>query len=208
MTPGTKPCQISWVSSVSRARVSLPSASNRHSSTASAPPAHSAKLVPATPSGPTRNRAPNGVGAPGHTGTAGGGGLGPGPHRHGGRGRLAPRAVHQRGGALLGGFRHRLLLGCAGHRSASHGSWSNAEKGARRPGRDTPSRRSPHCSAQRLPRTHVSPGRAAGRTLSGEGEERTHGRLPGACEAGARTGSYLRFPRVGPVVGFLVTHGQ
>ena len=33
-------------------RVRRPSSSNRHSSTASAPPAHSAKLVPATPSGP------------------------------------------------------------------------------------------------------------------------------------------------------------
>ncbi len=59
--PGTKPCQISCVSSVSRTRLSLaprPRPSKRHSSTASAPPAHSAKFVPATPSGPVRKRAP------------------------------------------------------------------------------------------------------------------------------------------------------
>lgn len=66
-TPGTKPCQISCVSSVSEHRVSPPSESKRHSSTASAPCAHSAKLVPAVPSGPWWNRAPSGCEDPGHT---------------------------------------------------------------------------------------------------------------------------------------------
>lgn len=122
-----------------------------------------------------------------------------GPHRHGGH--LALRAVHERGGALLGGFGHRLLLGCAGHRSASHGSWSNAEKGARRPGRDTPRVVLPTvlpsaCLALTFPRAGPLGGLCAGRVKSG-----ARGRVPGVREAGARTASYSRFPGAGPSLG-------
>ncbi len=55
---------------------------------------------------------------------------------------------------------HGLLLGCARHRPASRGSWNDMVKGSWRPGRVCLSCRSPHCSAQSLGRTHVSPERA------------------------------------------------
>ncbi len=86
------------------------------------------------------------------------------PGRHGGRRCGAPGAVDHDGGARVVGGPipgHRLLLGCAGHLSASHGSWNDVrQEGVRRPGRCSPSRRPPHSSAHRLARTHVSPGRA------------------------------------------------
>ena len=61
-----------------------------------------------------------------------------------------------RGAPLL----HCLLLGCARHLTASCGSIGTARRERRRPGRGSPSRRPPHCSAQRRARTHVSPGEA------------------------------------------------
>lgn len=51
----------------------------------------------------------------------------PRPHGHGRRWRGAARAVDDGGGATVLG--HRLLLGCAGHLSASHGSWNDVGKG-------------------------------------------------------------------------------
>ncbi|CAM5281844.1 hypothetical protein SVIOM74S_07981 [Streptomyces violarus] len=100
----------------------------------------------------------------------------PGGHR--GRRRGPPCAVHGGGLApVLGGLMagHRLLLGCAGHLSASRGSWNDGgQRGAvlcSGPGRGSPARRPPHCSAQSVGRTHVSPGagmvvsRGRGRSL-------------------------------------------
>ncbi|CAM5226377.1 hypothetical protein STENM327S_03350 [Streptomyces tendae] len=84
------------------------------------------------------------------------------PGRHGGRRRGPPRAIDHDGGATVRGGPlpgHRLPLGCAGHLSASHGSWNDVrQEGVRRPGRCSPSRRPPHSSAHRVARTHVSPG--------------------------------------------------
>ncbi len=73
------------------------------------------------------------------------------PHGH--RRGFEPRAVHDGGRApLLSGDRpgHRLLLGCARHLSASHGSGTTRmwKQSPGVPFRGSPSRRPPTCSAQ------------------------------------------------------------
>lgn len=74
---------------------------------------------------------------------------------HGWARHLARRTVHH--GVRRGTLGHRLLLGCAGHRSASRGSWDDVgkERAVSRP--RLPVASSSPISAQSGPRTHVSP---------------------------------------------------
>ncbi len=82
------------------------------------------------------------------------------PHGHAGR---PARGSVQYGSRNLGGtlLSHRLTLGCAaGHLGPPTALGTACERACQNPGSGSPSRRPPHCSAQRLARTHVSPERA------------------------------------------------
>ncbi len=107
------------------------------------------------------------------------------PDGHRGHGRRLPRAVHDDGRASVPGgplCGHRLLLGCAGHLSASRGSWRDdggrVSHGPCGSGRGPPVRRPPTV----LPRARLALTFPRGR----------HG----------------RFPEARPVVGYRVRHVQ